>query len=34
MQNLLRDFNGSLPVGLNLKKTIEMTSLTGIKIIE
>ncbi len=31
MQNLLRDFKGSLPVGLNLKKSIEMTSLTGIK---
>ena len=31
MQNLLRDFKGSLPVGLNLEKTIEMTSLTGIK---
>ncbi len=31
MQNLLRDFKGSLPVGLNLEKTIEMTSLSGIK---
>jgi hypothetical protein len=31
MQNLLRDFKGSLPVGLNLEKTIEMTSLAGIK---
>ena len=31
MQNLLQDFKGSLPVGLNLEKTIEMTSLSGIK---
>jgi hypothetical protein len=31
MQNLLRDFKGSLPVGLNLEKTVEMPNLTGIK---
>jgi hypothetical protein len=31
MQSLLRDFTGSMPVNLNLKKTIDMTSLTGIK---
>jgi hypothetical protein len=31
MQNLLRDFKGSLPVGLNLEKTNEITSLTGVK---
>ena len=31
MQNLLRDFKGSLPVGLNLENTVEMASLTGIK---
>ena len=31
MQSLLRDFKGSLPVGLNLENTVEMASLTGIK---
>ncbi len=30
MQGLLHDFKGSLPVGLNLKRTAEMSGLTGV----
>lgn len=31
MQGLLRDFSGSLPVGLDLKRTAEMSGLTGVR---